>query len=273
MNNIKKILFESNYLNRYVQLAIRLPENYKSLKEPCNIIYAHDGQNLFYDNEASFGCSWKFNDVLNELEKENYPPTIVVGFYCNNENHGIERYREYSYFDNNDLLTKSSFYNKTTTISIQSNTLRQKGSLHIDFLIKELIPYIENNYNVKEKASILGSSMGGLSSTVIGLLNQDKFSHAYCISNAYWYAEKALTNLINSTSKKSDIKFYLDVGDNELSSYLPDDEIKKSYITSNTNINNVLQSNGYNTNFKIIKNGEHNEKSWNSRLRDILLSI
>ncbi len=272
-NKIEKILFESESLNRYVILEIRFPKNYMNLNKPCDVIYAHDGQNLFNDKDAYFGVSWGFNETLNTLEDEGYNPTIVVGFYCNGENYGIERYREYSYFDCDDLLLESSFYNKQNIVNVKKNVLRAKGDLHINFLINELIPYIEKCYNVSENRSIIGSSMGGISSTVIGLLHQDKFKNAYCMSNAYWYSEKPLIDLINNTKKEHDINFYLDVGDNELSSNLPDDEIKKAYVTSNTNVNNCLKENGYNTIFKIIKNGEHNELSWKNRLRSILLTF
>ncbi len=270
-NDIKKMIFDSIYLNRFVQLAIRFPKNYENLKEPCDVIYAHDGQNAFFDEDAAYGVSWGFNEVLNELESEGYPPTIVVGFYCNNENFGLERYREYSYFDNCSLLKNSSYYKNINIITYKDKTLTKKGNLHIDFLIKELIPFIEKTYKVSDNRAIIGSSMGGLSSTVIGLLHQDKFNTAYCVSNAYWYDEEQLIDLINNTKKISNIKFYIDVGDKEISSGLPDLEMNLAYVSSNTNVNNCLKNNGYDTFFKIIKDGEHNEKSWASRLKDILL--
>ncbi len=273
MNKIEKILFDSKSLNRYVQLAIRFPENYENLSEPCNVLYAHDGQNLFFDDDASFGVSWGFNETLIELEKEGYPPTIVVGFYCNGENFGIERYREYSYFNNDNLLINSSFFAGLNIVNYENNTLTGKGALHLSFLVDELIPFIEKKYRVNRNRSIIGSSMGGLSSTVIGLLHQDKFKNAYCISNAYWYNEKELIRLINSTKKTHEINFYLDVGDNELSSNFPDDEIRSLYISCNTNVNDCLKKNGYNTDFKIIKDGVHNEASWKNRLKDILQSF
>ncbi len=269
-NKIETFFFDSKSLNRYVQLSIRLPKDYNNLTTPCNVMYAHDGQNLFFDEKSAFGVSWGLNETLNKLEKNKYAPTIVVGFHCNNENFGIERYREYSYFDNGKWLQNSTISTDINFVTNGKNTLSAKGNLHVSFLINELIPFIEKKYNVNETRSIIGSSMGGLSSTVIGLLHQDMFNNAYCISNAYWYNEEELISLINKTKKTHNINFYLDVGDNETSSNLPESEIKKLYITSNTNVNECLKKNGYNTTFKIIKGGVHNEASWKSRIEDIL---
>ncbi len=273
-NVIEKIFFDSKYLNRYVQILIRFPKNYENIKETCHALYIHDGQNAFFKEEGGIGEVWGFNETLNEIEEEGHKPTVAIGFYCAMDNEGIERYREYSYFDNNNLIEKSKRNEDRNFVNTKDKTIRAKGDLHIKFLVEELMPYVEDRYNIGKSAdnrSVIGSSMGGLSSTVIGLLHQDKFGYAYCVSNAYWYNEFELIKLIENTNKTHNIKFYLDIGDKEVSSGFPDEEIIKAYLATNINVNEALSKKGYETVFNIVKGGEHNELSWNKRLKEILL--
>ena len=72
-------------------LHIWLPDDYYAdgNEERYPVTYFFDGQNLFSDNEATYGTSWGLADFLRSWEK----PMIVVGLECSHV--GNERLDEY----------------------------------------------------------------------------------------------------------------------------------------------------------------------------------
>lgn len=83
-----------------------------------------------------------------------------------------------------------------------------------DFIAKELIPWIYENYNVSKspKDTIIGGvSLGGLAATYMAYKNPSIFGNVLSQSGSYWYDEQWLTNKFKE-SERLPIKFYLNAG-------------------------------------------------------------
>ncbi|MGB0429766.1 MAG: alpha/beta hydrolase, partial [Bacteroidia bacterium] len=142
-----EILTDSFYipqLNRYRRVWIYLPPDYYETSYSYPVLYMHDGQNVF-DANTSFAGEWKVDETLNELHAKGDSGIIVVAI----DNGGSHRIAEY-----------------TPWVNSQYNS--GDGADYVDFLVKELVPYINSNYRTltqPKHTGIMGSSLGGLIST------------------------------------------------------------------------------------------------------------
>ena len=62
----------------YRKLHIYLPDDYASGNNTYPVMYFFDGHNLFFDQDATFGRSWRFLDYLHSWNKD----LIFVGMEC-----------------------------------------------------------------------------------------------------------------------------------------------------------------------------------------------
>ena len=59
------------------------------------VLYMFDGHNLFFDQEATYGRSWRMGDNLERLHRE----CIVVGQECSHHNNDrLSEYSPYSFY-------------------------------------------------------------------------------------------------------------------------------------------------------------------------------
>ena len=167
---IQKIRNDSFLVNKNRGVRVWLPSSYKAnSKKLYNVIYMFDGQNLF-DEATSFSGEWKVDETIYECEEnEHIRPSIVVGI-----DNSPDRLSEY--------LPRLSKY--------AIGTLGYKGQITFDYLINEVIPYVEENFNVgKTRAyrSLGGSSLGGMMTLYGGMEYTKMFSKLYCFSNSFTF--------------------------------------------------------------------------------------
>ena len=109
------------------------------------VFYLNDGQNLFEAATSFTGIEWQVDEAAERLIREGaFPPLIVVGI----DNTGRDRVREYM-----------------PHRSMHPMTLRVRGRDYPDFLMKEVMPFVEGNYRVAtgpENTGLGGSSLGAL---------------------------------------------------------------------------------------------------------------
>ena len=58
----------------YRKLHIYLPDDYASGKNTYPVMYFFDGHNLFFDQDATFGRSWRFLDYLHSWNRHGVQP-------------------------------------------------------------------------------------------------------------------------------------------------------------------------------------------------------
>ena len=209
------------------------------------VLYMFDGQNLFDDEEASYGKSWGLLKYLEESET----PLMVVGVECNHHDEKEKtggRLSEYSPFSFSD-----PWFGK----------IRARGGITMDWFVNELKPYIDENYpriNDRQYTFIAGSSMGGLM-TIYALCRYGKyFSRGAALSPALSFSSSKVLEMIEKTRFRKGTVLYMDYGEKELG-YRNNRELFGQVNAALINKKVLVES-------RVVPDGRHNEESWEKQV-------
>jgi predicted alpha/beta superfamily hydrolase len=217
-------------LDRTRRIWLYLPENYPRSKRKYPVLYMHDGQNLF-DDSTSFCGEWEVDETLDSIKGN----CIVVGI----DNGGSKRMNEY----NPHPLEEFG---------------RGEGKQYLEFIVKELKPYIDQNYRTlrsKKNTWMAGSSMGGLITFYAGRYYPKVFGTLGIFSPSFW-ASNHLRGEIRKFfkgSSHSGQKYYFYAGalENEI------------MVNEMLHISGMVQKhNTVKTSVIVRPGGHHNEESW-----------
>ena len=246
--------FYSPQLDNYRTIIIYLPDNYEYEKNRYQVLYMHDGNNIF-DAKTSFsGIEWMVDETVEKLIKMNeIEKIIVVGIYNTSD-----RINEYSpYID--DIRGGG------------------KGDSYIKFIKETLKPFIDKNYRTKcgrDYTGIAGSSLGGLISLYAVFEYPEIFGKAGIISPALYWSDLKIINMIESKKLEYKLKLWIDIGTDEfeetgvLKWY--ENAVENCEILENAIKNQNKSSVMIDYKFSIIKGGRHNEYWWSLRTEDVL---
>ena len=162
------------------RVYVYLPTMYEA--EPDRrypVLYMFDGQNVFFDEDATFGKSWGVADYLDYTDT----PLIVAAVECN-AGANNERLVEYSPYRFDDP---------------QFGHFDGKGQATMSWYIHRFKPFIDHNFRTlpdREHTFIGGSSMGGLMSLYALLQYNDTFSRAAALSPSIWVSPEKLSGLV-----------------------------------------------------------------------------
>ena len=228
-------------LDRERQIRIYLPPNYSSTKKRYEVLYMHDGQNLF-DDATSFVGEWGVDEVLNELYKEHGLELIVVGV----DNGQEHRMQELAGWDHEKFG-------------------KAEGREYMDFIVKTVKPFVDDKYRTLklwDHTGIMGSSMGGLISHYAIFQYSGYFSKAGIFSPSYWYSEGPFEQ-VNDIKLAPESKLYLYMGGAE----------GPMMVNNFNRMVDLLNEKGYSKQIKskINPEGEHNERFWRTQLKEALL--
>lgn len=139
--------FESRVFRNRRQLRLWLPPGYDSPENATTrypVLYLNDGQNLF-DAATSFAGEWHADETADRLIREQViSPMIVVGI----DNAQKDRLREYVPYR-----------------SLNPPIVRARGRCYPEFLLGEVMPFVEARYRVATgpgNTGLGGSSLGAL---------------------------------------------------------------------------------------------------------------
>ena len=122
-----------------------LPDDYMESMDRYPVLYMFDGHNLFNDEDATYGTSWRLADQIKSLGYK----LIVVGLECSHiGNQRLDEYGPYPFADW-DYMESFEGHGKET----------------MQFFIHELKPYIDAHFPTlpqRETTWIGGSSCGAL---------------------------------------------------------------------------------------------------------------
>ncbi|MFV8224548.1 alpha/beta hydrolase [Christiangramia aquimixticola] len=212
------------------KIWIYLPAGYEKTDKHYPVIYMHDAQNLF-DKETSYVGEWQIDESLDSIQE---PKAIIVGI----EHGGEKRIDELTPFPH-------------------ENYGGGKGDAYVNFIVRTLKPYIDENYRTLKDQSntgIFGSSLGGLISYYAALKYPDIFGKVGVYSPSFWFNEK-IYDLTKETQFDNTTKFYFLVGTEESDEMVPD--LKRMVKILNEKGLDPAQ-----IQTKIIEGGKHNESMW-----------
>jgi len=203
--HIETFSFISEYLENERTIWVYLPPEYAS--NPTGhypVFYLQDGQNLMDGNTAfKKGHEWKVDETAEELIlKKEITPVILVGIDHMNEQRAYE-------------------YNVLQELSQGAGQYQNQGGggeLYGYMILEELMPLINKKYRTKagpENTAVGGASFGCNISLYLALEYPDTFGHGMGMSCATWFAGRWLNKLVRGKHKKSEVKVWLDLGDEE----------------------------------------------------------
>jgi predicted alpha/beta superfamily hydrolase len=137
------------------------------------VLYLNDGQNLFESSTAFGGVEWGVDETADRLIREGaVPPMIIVGI----DNTGKNRIHEYM-----------------PHRSLHPKILRALGRYYPDFLMKEVMPFVEKTYRVAtdpESTGIGGSSLGALIALYTVIVRPGVFGRLLLESPSLWASNR-----------------------------------------------------------------------------------
>ncbi len=260
-------------------IDVWLPENYSSKKKYA-VVYMHDGQMLFDSSITWNKQEWGVDECLSTLlEKNQIRHCIVVGIWNGGANRHIEFCPQKPFEALPQSYRDSILPNATRSNGNQVFSGKVKSDLYLQFIVKELKPFIDRQFSTKKNAAntfLMGSSMGGLIS-LYGVCEYPKvFGGAACLST-HWpvlfstdrnpfpkaIQEYLVTHLPNHLSHI----FYFDYGDQTL------DAMYKPYQMA---VDSIMQAKGYGPgNWLTLEcmGADHSERSWKKRLDKPMLFL
>ncbi len=205
------------------------------------VLYMFDGQNLFSDEEATYGRSWRLADYLDFTETQ----IIVAAVECNTVGNG--RLSEYSPLD-------FTMYG--------GEKIKGRGKKYMDWLVGEFKPYIDENFptlHSREYTAVGGSSMGGLM-TLYAISRYGKyFSKGAALSPSLWINGVSALPFITESKFRRDTLIYMDYGSREFSNHSSQ---RKAFADTCS----VLIEKGVHLTARIVPGGIHSETSWQQQI-------
>ena len=227
-------------------LHIYLPDNYDQTDKRYPVLYFFDGHNLFFDEYATYGRSWRMQSFLWNWDKE----IIIVGIECGHE--GNERLSEYQ-----------PYQHRTGEFA----KIKGMGDATMQWIVNELKPEIDRELRTlpdRENTAIAGSSMGGLMALYAVMKYNTTFSKAACISPAVSSSLTAVRKDADACELGENTRVYISWGTKEAAGIKDETKEDKSSTTyrNNKSVAGKLEKKGAAVKLFSQVGGEHNEASW-----------
>lgn len=225
-----------------------------------DVIYMHDGQNLFDASITWNQQEWGVDEIISSLiASGEIRPCIVVGI----DNSAL-RYAEYY----------PSAICDDVPAGVQPEGFRSWGDEYLRFVVEEVKPWVDGKYSTWADAGhtfIMGSSCGGLISLYALCRYPEVFCGAACLST-----HSSLMNPDTDIDQKPASEAYIEY----LKVNLPADpghllymdcgdcQIDKEYAEAQAAINEMIAALGWDGNYmyRFFPGQSHSENDWRSRL-------
>lgn len=217
---------------------VYLPVGYDDDEEArYPVLYMFDGQNLFSDEEATYGTCWGLADYLDFTET----PLIVAAVECDTVGNG--RLSEYSPVD----FTMRG-----------GERIKGRGAKYMKWLTEEFKPSIDAAFRTlpdRAHTAIGGSSMGGLMTLYALSRYNGIFSRGAALSPSLWVDGCGLLPFLGKAKFRRDTVVYTDYGSREFSNHSAQ---KEAFVATCAE----LIKKGVDLTCRIVPGGTHCEASW-----------
>ncbi len=235
--------FRSEILDNTRDVFVYLPPSYdENADKTYPILLMNDGGNMFDPALAFGGVAWEIDRAIDDLAS-NGPliEPIVVGVSAT-----VDRMVEY-------------------TPSVEESVgVGGDAEPYLRFLVEELLPFVRESYRASDdRASIGGSSLGGLISMYACWTRPADFGRCGVFSPSLWWDDQYMIRMVRDEEAGPDDKplvIYLDSGDSGTSRDGMDDVIimrdlliEKGWVL------------GENLQYALGMGHSHNETAWQAR--------
>lgn len=239
--------FASKNLGNERRILVWLPPGYEqSASQRYDVLYMHDGQNVFAHPESARFETWCANLALEQgVGEGRLEPWIIVAV-----DSGAGRMEEYSPWDE------------------PRNQVKARGEAYGRFLVEHLKPLVDRTYRTRpqsEWTGAMGSSLGGLISLYLGCRYPEVFGRIGALSPTVMWSQGRLFQEW-SAHRRRWTRIYLDAGEQE---FLHADGVPLNYGEATRAFYEHLQRAGYadhEVSLVLEPGGEHHERDWQRRL-------
>jgi predicted alpha/beta superfamily hydrolase len=223
-------------------------------------LYLNDGQNLFEAATSFTGVEWQVDETADRLIRAKaIAPIIIVGI----DNAGKARVREYMPYRSLSLQS----------LSLQPVVMmmRARGNCYPDFLLKEVMPFVERNYRVAtgpKNTGLGGSSLGALIALYTAMVRPGVVGKLLLESPSLWAANRQIIRESRSVKEWPE-RVYLGTGTAELGN--PDRD--RSVVDDVREFHAILRRCGLDERrlrLVIEEGGTHHESAWARRFPEAL---
>ena len=252
-NMLEKFLVYMSAFQQERMVRVYLPKNYSTENKFYPVLYMHDGQNVFQDEEATQGVSLGMKDYLDASGLQ----IIVVGIDLNTE--GKERINEYCPWVNGETSKKILGY---------ADPSGGRGDDYLGFIVKELKPLIDSTYRtLVDHTSMAGISLGAILSTYAACKYPHIFKRIAAISPGFYRNQEEIENLLRNSDLSAIERFYMDLGKKEVGD---DEEMNQVFLALTNNVYEILKDKVENINFQLIEDAQHSYTYFRKRIPTIL---
>ncbi len=257
-----ELIRHADFESRFVEsrnVDVWVPANYDPDGDRSyNVVYLHDGQNLFKPSDAFAGVDWGIHESLSLLmETGQIQDTIAVGIW--NTPKRLLRYMPKRPFE---MVPDSEAAELFAELNAGASPASDR---YLDFIVAELKPFIDSNYRVNTDAAssvIMGASMGALVSLYAICEYPTVFGSAGCLSTSWTITGAPFIHYLEHHLPRAGVhKFYFDYGQ---------EKRINGYESFQTGATSVASTKGYRTDLdwtvKTFPDHDHSERSWRERV-------
>lgn len=229
------------------KIRVYLPLNKKEIKYP--VLYMHDGQNVFGNEEAIGGVGLELHDYLEKNDVE----LIIVAI---DQNSG-DRVNEYCPWINGEYTTK---------LLGKPSSEGGKGKEYVEFIVNVLKPLIDSKYSTNPNETYMaGISLGGLITTYAACTYPHIFKRIAGLSSGFYRNQEEIEQLLKTADLSHLEKVYLDCGTKE-----GGDKLAGPFLETNKAIFEIIRNKKLEAELKVIKGGEHNYQAFKKRIPEVI---
>lgn len=187
---------------------------------PRKVLYVLDA-NLF------FGTAVEMTRLMSQLYGE-LPPLLVVGIGYDTDVPAIQaelRARDFTPTEDAGFGDTARSMPGASEPTLPEDRRLGRAAQFLDFLTEEVVPFVEERYDVAEEgATLFGSSLGGLFTLYAMLERPEAFDAYIAVSPAIWWDDAEIMKRVEAVASARDdldAKLFLAVGSNEERTDLP----------------------------------------------------
>lgn len=214
-------------------------------KKADRAVIMHDGQNAFYDSEASFKKSWRALDLL---KTEGIKNTAVIGI--------------------DSTSTRDDDYMPFPT-ELEKYGLRVSGGkaeTYADYIEQIVLPYLDKRFSFKYYG-LLGSSAGALATLYMASRKNPKIKAYGMYSTPLFVCPKAHAEFLNGAEFDCNAIYHVYTGGSERTDEVPDpvicERVPQLFVDDAFTLVNALRKGGAKNIILDMNNTSvHDETCW-----------
>ncbi|WNF24767.1 alpha/beta hydrolase-fold protein [Mesobacillus jeotgali] len=228
-------------------IRVNLPSGRSETRYP--VLYMHDGQNVFGNDEAIGGVALELHDYLEKNDVE----LIVVAIDQNSP----ERINEYCPWINGEYTTK---------LLGKPSSEGGKGKEYVEFIVNELKPLVDSKFSTNPNETYMaGISLGALVTTYAACTYPYIFKRIAGLSSGFYRNQEEIEQLLKTADLSQLEKVYLDCGTKK-----GGEKLAGPFLETNLAIFELIRQKGIQAELKVIEGAEHNYQAFKKRFPEVI---